>query len=95
MILPECSIILCALAALLWYGITQVPTSSKSSARNKLLFILVDGFRWDYFDKFADGELPGFARLRQNGVAAEALVPVFPSVTVVNYYSIVTGNSTP
>ena len=70
----------------------SLSTLSSSTPPNKLLLILVDGFRWDYFDKFSGAELPGFAKLRQNGVAAEALIPVFPSLSFVNYYSIMTGN---
>ena len=57
------------------------------------MLILVDGVRWDYLDKFASGELPGFTKLRQNGVSAEAFIPVFPSLSFVNYYSIMTGNN--
>jgi len=96
MIFPECIIVCCALAVLLWYGISELSSpSEKSSARNKLLFILVDGLRWDQLDKFSEEELPGFTRLRKNGVAAEALIPVFPSVTLVNYYSIMSGDFTP
>jgi len=79
-----------ALATLLFLGVVQ-PTLSESPA-NKLLLIMVDGVRWDYFEKFSDAELPGFTKLRQNGVKAEALIPVFPSLSLVNYYSIMTGN---
>ena len=79
-----------ALATIMFLALVQ--PSLSESAPNKLLLILVDGVRWDYFDKFNSGELPGFTKLRQNGVAAEALIPVFPSVTLVNYYSIITGN---
>jgi ectonucleotide pyrophosphatase/phosphodiesterase family protein 6 len=66
------------------------PPPVKDSA-NKLLVILVDGFRWNYFDKFGPNELPGFERIRQSGVAADAFIPVFPSLSFVNYYSIMTG----
>ena len=87
-------IVLCALAVLAWYTITELsaPSSEPEHKPNKLLMILVDGFGWDYFDKFDEDELPGFTKLRKNGVAAEALIPVFPSLSVVNYYSIFTGN---
>jgi len=94
MIFPECLIVCCALAVLLWYGISQMSSTSESSEPNKLLFILLDGLRWDQLDKFSDEELPGFTRLRKNGVAAEALIPIFPSVSVVNYYSIISGDFT-
>jgi len=66
-------------------------SSSSSSSPNKLLLILLDGFRYDYFEKLPSSELPGFTRLREIGVSAEALVPVFPSLSFVNYYSIMTG----
>ena len=58
---------------------------------NKLLVLLVDGFRWDYFDSFQDDELPGFKRLRENGVKADYLQPTFPSYSFVNFYSLMTG----
>jgi len=58
---------------------------------NKLLLMLIDGFRWDYFDKFNETELPGFNKLRRSGVSAEGFVPTFPSLSLVNYYSIMTG----
>ena len=88
---PVFVFVACALAALMLLCIVEL-TMSELAKPNKLLLILVDGFRWDYFDKFSDAELPGFARLRQNGVAAEALIPVFPSLSFVNYYSIMTGH---
>ena len=83
-----------ALATLMLFLGAVQPSSSKLPP-NKLLLVLVDGFRWDYVDQFSSDELPGFTRLRQNGVAAEALIPVFPSVTIVNYFSIFTGNFAP
>lgn len=50
--------------------------------------VSLDGFRADYLDRF---DLPNFRRLIQNGVRAEGLIPVFPSVTAPNHYSIATG----
>lgn len=54
----------------------------------RVLLISLDGFRWDYADR------PGAVRLRElaaRGVRAERLVPVFPSKTFPNHFSIVTG----
>ena len=87
-------IVLCALAVLAWYTITELsaPSSEPEHKPNKLLVILVDGFRWDYVDKFDKDELPGFTKLRQKGVAADAMIPVFPSMSVTNYYALFTGN---
>lgn len=47
-----------------------------------------DGLRWDYFDRF---DPPHFRRVIQQGVRAEGLIPIFPSKTFPNHYSIVTG----
>lgn len=58
--------------------------------QNKPYVILValDGFRADHLDRF---DLPNFRRLIQKGVRATGLIPVFPSITFPNFYSIVTG----
>jgi predicted AlkP superfamily pyrophosphatase or phosphodiesterase len=69
-------------------------TSNKpGGGANKLLLLMIDGFRWDYFDMFGKDALPGFNKLRQSGVSAESFVPVFPTLSYVNYYSIMTGES--
>ncbi len=53
-----------------------------------VILISVDGFRWDYVDKY---EAPVMRHLAQNGVRAKAMIPVFPTKTFPNHYSIVTG----
>jgi predicted AlkP superfamily pyrophosphatase or phosphodiesterase len=53
-----------------------------------LILISFDGFRPDYLERF---DLPNFKRLGQRGVRAEAMIPVFPSLTFPNHYSLVTG----
>ena len=58
--------------------------------RNPLLLISLDGFRWDYCDAHP-GASPNLRRLIQNGVSAKGLVPVFPSNTFPNHYTLVTG----
>jgi predicted AlkP superfamily pyrophosphatase or phosphodiesterase len=55
-----------------------------------LILISLDGFRWDYCELHPD-ESPTFRRLKREGVAARGLVPVFPSNTFPNHYTIVTG----
>lgn len=61
-----------------------------AGARDKPYLILIsfDGFRADFLDRF---DLPNFRRVMQQGTRAEAMVPVFPSLTFPNHYSIVTG----
>lgn len=53
-----------------------------------VLLVSLDGFRADYLDRY---DLPNFRRLMREGVRAQGLIPVFPSVTRPNHYSIVTG----
>jgi predicted AlkP superfamily pyrophosphatase or phosphodiesterase len=53
-----------------------------------VLLISIDGFRWDYLDR---GLTPNLSRLAREGVRAEALVPVFPTKTFPNHFTIVTG----
>lgn len=54
----------------------------------KTLLISFDGFRYDYLNKV---DTPHFDSLAANGVQAEGLIPVFPSKTFPNHYSIATG----
>ena len=60
---------------------------AKVPSTNKLMLILMDGFRYDYFTP----ELRGFNRMFENGVKADYMLPAFPSVSMTNYYSILTG----
>jgi predicted AlkP superfamily pyrophosphatase or phosphodiesterase len=53
-----------------------------------VILVSFDGFRADYLDRF---DLPNFARVQARGTRAEALRPVFPSMTFPNHYSLVTG----
>jgi predicted AlkP superfamily pyrophosphatase or phosphodiesterase len=53
-----------------------------------LILISFDGFRHDYLDR---GITPNFDRLAAAGVRADALIPVFPTKTYTNHYSVATG----
>ncbi len=53
-----------------------------------LVLVSIDGFRWDYLDTALT---PVLTRLAAQGGRAERLVPVFPTKTFPNHYSIVTG----
>ncbi len=68
----------------------SIATSNSKAAQEKpyLLLISLDGFRWDYMDKYKPPNLSAFI---DNGVSAESLVPTFPSKTFPNHYSIATG----
>lgn len=68
----------------------SVPNSNKEIDKTNpyVLLISLDGFRWDYLERFKPPNLSDFV---DNGVKAEGLVPVFPTKTFPNHYTIVTG----
>ena len=55
-----------------------------------LVLISMDGFRWDYIARHP-AETPHLQQLKREGSSTRALVPVYPSNTFPNHYSIVTG----
>ncbi|MDA0987325.1 MAG: ectonucleotide pyrophosphatase/phosphodiesterase [Bacteroidetes bacterium] len=61
---------------------------SFSQEVNYTILISFDGFRWDYLNR---GITPNLDKLKANGVSAESLVPVFPTKTFPNHYTMVTG----
>lgn len=58
--------------------------------RNKpyLVLVSIDGFRWDFQELH---NTPALDRIAANGVRAERMIPVFPTLTFPNHYSIATG----
>ena len=64
------------------------PALLGAEATPALLLISIDGFRWDYLDRHP---APNLRRLAREGVEARSLVPIFPSKTFPNHYTIVTG----
>ena len=53
----------------------------------KLLLLMIDGLKHDY----VTDDLAGFKAVTDQGVKAEYLKPQFPSVTLTNWMSILTG----
>ncbi|MEE9168300.1 MAG: ectonucleotide pyrophosphatase/phosphodiesterase, partial [bacterium] len=76
------------LAALVNLGCKTAEEASDYDFESGLILISLDGFRWDYMEK---ADTPNLDRLVANGVKAEGLIPVFPSTTFPNHYSVVTG----
>ncbi|WP_417431895.1 ectonucleotide pyrophosphatase/phosphodiesterase, partial [Halpernia sp.] len=68
--------------------IPQRENSQLSEIKPYVILISADGFRYDYAKKYNAKNL---LKLSENGVAAEAMMPSFPSITFPNHYSIVTG----
>jgi predicted AlkP superfamily pyrophosphatase or phosphodiesterase len=64
------------------------PPSPAPVAKQTVVLISLDGFRWDYLNR------PGAVHLRAiaaAGVRADRMIPSFPSKTFPNHYAIVTG----
>jgi predicted AlkP superfamily pyrophosphatase or phosphodiesterase len=57
-------------------------------AKPYVILISFDGFKPEYLDRF---NLPNFKRAIARGVRARRMIPVFPSLTFPNHYSLVTG----
>jgi hypothetical protein len=53
-----------------------------------VVLVSLDGWRWDYLDRVA---APNLQALASRGVRARALIPVFPTQTFPNHYTLVTG----
>ena len=56
--------------------------------RPYVILISLDGFRWDYVERFKPYHL---SRFIEQGVRSEGLIPCYPSKTFPNHYSIATG----
>lgn len=64
------------------------PAPTMPAKQDIVVLISIDGWRWDYLERFAP---PTLLRLAAEGVRAEGLIPQFPSKTFPNHYTIVTG----
>lgn len=67
-----------------------VARACAATSPSPLVLVSLDGFRWDYCEQYA-AEAPTLRALRREGVAARGLIPVFPSNTFPNHYTLVTG----
>ena len=67
---------------------TRHPAAPAPDARQSVVLISLDGFRWDYINR---PEAKNLRARAAHGVRAERLVPSFPSLTFPNHYTIVTG----
>lgn len=69
-------------------GLDSADARNENIFRRKLVVFLADGLRWDYVNR---ARYPGFNLIAAHGVRAGRLMPVFPSVSYANWYSLVTG----
>jgi predicted AlkP superfamily pyrophosphatase or phosphodiesterase len=68
--------------------IAVLPWSLHAQDRGSVILISIDGFRNDYLEETT---CPHLRRIASEGVRARWMIPVFPTKTFPNHYSIVTG----
>jgi len=65
------------------------PNTPEQQAKHYVVLVSLDGFRFDYAQKYHAENILG---MMQNGATApQGMIPAYPSVTVPNHYTIVTG----
>jgi predicted AlkP superfamily pyrophosphatase or phosphodiesterase len=74
-------------------GLTLILTSCGTPRKIRppselLVLISIDGFRWDYLQKY---DAPTLRKFAADGVHARRMTPSFPSLTFPNHYTLVTG----
>lgn len=72
-------------------AVASPPATSPTTAPSQrpiVILISLDGWKYDYL---ARAEAPTLRALAAQGVRSEGLIPVFPSKTFSNHYTIVTG----
>jgi predicted AlkP superfamily pyrophosphatase or phosphodiesterase len=80
---------LLVLAAALAVSAAIVMAQPRAAGDGRLtVLVSFDGWRWDYDTK---APAPALRALMARGVRAEGLIPAFPSKTIPNHYSMVTG----
>lgn len=76
--------------SVLWMASPSNATASTVAANpdnQSLIFIMLDGFRWDLVDPAAT---PNLDRLAKGGVRGE-MIPVWPTISSPNHWALVTG----
>lgn len=74
--------------ALAFAGLLGLLPGCREDARPRVLLVSLDGFRWDYRDRF---DTPALDAIADAGVSAAKLQPGFPSKTFPNHFTLVTG----
>lgn len=77
-----------AALGLLLCGLLLSCSTPPPPAAGPLILVSLDGFRWDYLQKY---DAPALRSLAAAGVHARRMTPSFPSKTFPNHYTLVTG----
>src|SRR5438128_1667481 len=89
LIRPRVPVLLFVIYALLTATLSGAGQSKAiTDLRPTVLLISIDGFRYDYLDKYRP---PNILSLAREGVQAKWMIPSFPSKTFPNHYTIATG----
>jgi predicted AlkP superfamily pyrophosphatase or phosphodiesterase len=65
------------------------PNNPTQQAKHYVVLVSLDGFRYDYAQKYDAKNL--FAIAKQGASAPDGMVPSYPSITFPNHYTLVTG----
>ena len=68
----------------------HVTFDERGQSHQRLLLILLDGFRYDYLEH-RDFDFPGFQKVIRRGARPKYMIPDFPTLSYPNYYSFMTG----
>ena len=77
-----------SLCLITFLSFVQAQVKPVKDLKPTVILISLDGFRYDYLDKYNPQSLK---KLAKNGVRAKWMIPSFPSKTFPNHYSIATG----
>ncbi len=69
-------------------GLLVSCSTPPAPAPGPVILISLDGFRWDYLQRYS---APTLQRLAREGVQARTMTPSFPTKTFPNHYTLVTG----
>ena len=65
------------------------PNAAAQQAKPYVVLVSLDGFRYDYAKKYGAKHLLALAA--QGAIAAQGMIPSYPSLTFPNHYTLVTG----
>lgn len=68
----------------------EVTFDARAQPHQRLLLIMLDGFRYDYLEN-RDYDFPGFEKVIRRGAKPKYMIPDFPTLSYPNYYSFMTG----